>query len=469
MIGGQADIDVLMTGEGECGPMPLVWLCRRLFSTALVLGLCSLGGLLISFASAAEPVRPATKATAPIPDGNAIVSGNGADTSRLSTEQKGKAWKELDAWLDGQGRWDKREARPGEWIDKLPSIPPPIKRIEPPLDAVALHGDGALLEQHWPEFLKRHPMTAKQLEKSGMLALPNYDAMPGMDFPAFKQRLVADLAKAFENQPPELCRQKVLGILVWTAAYADLLAARGDEKARRDAGELMHLLSRWLVRFHNPALAKDMPLAPCLAFEIVWPGLTLCPVDDPQKKESLVYAVDRAFQIGWGLQVPAATKYEWGQVQLALCKWRLEARISRHDAELAARDLAYAYAAAGDHGRAIQYYHLATQINLNSSRNYAGIIKALLLKKYPKPQAEQQSLAYLKLLSRGELASKGGGKAILQRRAEECKAKGDFAQATAFLKTMDPHGWDPGTRKEISELEKKRQDKNPGNSDTSRH
>ena len=438
MIGDGAGIDALMNGGTGRGQMAVAGLRRCWFSMALAFGL---GVFLVFSASAAEP-------------------GTGSETSRLSMEQKEKARQDLKAWIDEQARWDKREARPGKLIDGIPSVPPPLKRIEPALDAKKLYGDAALLERYWPVFLKRHPMTANQLEKSGIWALPLYGKMPGENFPIFKLRLTGELTDAFEDKSPESRRQKVLGILVWTAAYADLLAANGDEQARRDAGELMQVLAKTLCRFHNPALAKDMPLAPCLAFEVIWSGLPLCPVDDPQKKESLVYAVDRAFQIGWGLRVPAVTTYEWEQVQLALCKWRLESRISRHDAELASRDLAYAYALAGDQGRAIQYYHMATQINPKSSRNYAGIIKALLLKKYPKPQAEQQYLAYLKLLSRGELASKGAGKAILQRRAEECKEKGDFEQAVNFLKTMDPHGWDLSTRNEISELEKKRQDKN---------
>jgi tetratricopeptide (TPR) repeat protein len=377
-----------------------------------------------------------------------------------AAEQREKARVELKAWVDGMARWDKREARPGKLIDGIPSVPPPLMRIEPALDAKKLHGDASLLERYWPMFLKRHPMTARQLEASGIRTLPKYGRMPGADFPAFRQCLASDLTDAFGNLSPEARRQEVLGLVVWTSTYADLLAACGDDKVRCHAGELMQMLSESLCRFHNPALAKDMPLAPCLAIEVIWPGLTLCPVNDPDEKESLVYAIDRACQVGWGMRVPAATQYEWEQVQLALCKWRLELRISPPDRELAARDLAYAYAKAGDHGRAIQFYHLAMQINPESPRNYVPIIGALLGKKYPKAQAEQQYLAYLKLVSRSDLASRGGTRSILRCRADECREKGDLEQAVCFLKAMDPYGWDHGTGKEIFELEKKLQDKN---------
>ena len=395
--------------------------------------------------------------------------GSGADTpAALPTadaaiaKQREKARSELKAWLDGQGRWDnKKEHRPGEWIDKLPSTPPPIKRIEPGLDKATLYNDASILERHWPEFLSRHPMTAKQLEKSGILALPKYDAMPGQDFPAFKKKLAQKFVCAFDDNLLDRRRQNVLGTLVWTVVYADLLAARGDEMVRGDASELMQMLARLLPRFYNPALAKDMPIAPCLAVEVVWPGLAICPADNaPQKKADQAYAIDRAFQIGYGLQVPAATKYNWKQVQLALCKWRLGLRISRCDGESAANDLAQAYVMAKDYGRAIQYYHLAMQVNPESVRNYVSIIKDLLMEKYPKPQAEQQYLVYLKLLSRGELASKGGSMAIQRRRAEECQEKGDFEQAIRFLNAMNSCERDPRIDKEISELQKKIQNKN---------
>ena len=408
-----------------------------------------LGGLWLALAMAMPGYGADAPVSSPLPPTDSVV------------EQREKARVELKAWIDGMARWDKREARPGKLIDGLPSVPPPLKRIEPVLDAKKLYGDATLLERYWPMFLKRHPMTARQLEKSGIWALPKYSDMPKKDFPAFKRRLTGELADAFGIESVDHRRQEVLGIVVWTAVYADLLAACGDEKSRRDAGELMQLLSESLCRFHNPALVKDMPLAPCLAFEIVWSGLTLCPVDDSRKKELLVYAIDRAFQIGLGIRKPSSSaQYKWEHMQLALCKWRLELRISPHDGELAARDLAYAYATTGDHGRAIQYYHMATQINPESPRNYVSIIGTLLMKKYPKDQADQQYLAYLKLLSRGGLISNGSTRAVMRRRADECKSKGDLEQAACFLKAMDPHGWDRGAGKEISELEKKLQDQN---------
>jgi hypothetical protein len=441
--------------------MAVAGLCARWFPTTLAFGLCGLGGLLIPFASAAELVRPAAKVAAQIPDGNATVSGNGADTSRLSMEQREKARQELDLWLNEQARWNKREPRPGEWIDKLPSIPPPIKRIEPPLDTVALYSDAALLERHWPVFLKRHPMTAKQLEIAGILALPKYGAMPGQDFLAFKKKLSKDFTNAFHNNLLDRRRQNVLGILVWTAVYADLLAVRGDESVRCDAGELMRILSHHFFRFCDPCLDKDIHLAPCLAFEVVWPGLVLCPIDDsPQEKTTLAYDINGAIQIGAGLKVPITGPYDWKQIQLAVAKWELKSQISKTNTEWAATALAAGYVVAKDYGRAIQYYHLATRANQESSRNYAGVIKDLLMKKYPKPQAEQQYLAYLKMLSRSELASMGGSKAIMRCRADECKTKEKWEQSIGFLKAIDPYGWDPNIRKEISELEKKHQDKN---------
>ena len=377
---------------------------------------------------------------------------------RHEMELREKARKELAAWLLDLGRWEKNVPRPGKKIDELPSAPPVLNRLDPLLDTPRLHGDAALPDQHWPEFLKRHPMTARQLRKSGIQALPHYGSMPEDNFPAFQQRLSSDLAMAFESKSPERRRQEALGIVVWMAVYADLLATRGDKNAGREAGELMQMLAETLCRFHNPALAKDMPLAPCLAFEIIWPGLPLCPADNLQKKEALVYAVDRAFQIGRGLPSPATAGQDWELAQLALCKWRLETRISRHDGELAARDLAYAYAAAGDHGRAIQYYHTATQINPESPRDYTPIIKTLMMKSLPRPEAEPHYLAYMKLLSRSGLASKGSTRTILRCRADECRKKELWEQAIGFLKAMDPHRWDPQTSKEISELEKKLQD-----------
>jgi tetratricopeptide (TPR) repeat protein len=408
-----------------------------------------LGGLWLALAMAMPGYGADAPVSSPLPPSDSVV------------EQREKAKIELKTWIDDLNRWDKREARPGKWIDNLPAVPPPLKRIEPVLDAKKLYGDASLLERYWPMFLKRHPMTASQLEISGIRTLPKYGKMPADDFTAFRRRLAADLADAFATQALEPRRQEVLRLVVWSAVYGDLLAACGDDKVRCHAGELMQMLSDSLCRFHNPAMAKDISLAPCLAFEVVWPGLTLCPVKDPARRESLVYDIDRACQIGWSMRVPVVTQYQWEQVQLALCKWRLESlRTSRHDGELAARDLAYAYAKAGDHGRAIQYYHMATQINPESPRDYVSIISTLLMKKYPKDQASQQYLAYLKLLSRSGQISNGSTKAVMRRRADECKSKGDLEQAVCFLKAMDPHGWDRGAGKEIAELEKKLQDKN---------
>jgi hypothetical protein len=376
-------------------------------------------------------------------------------------EQKEKARQDLKAWIDEQARWDKRESRPGEWIDKLPSVPPPLKRFAPALDKATLYGDASIVEQHWPEFLCRHPMTAKQLEKSGILALPKYDMMPGQDFSAFKKKLAQDFTDAFDNNLLDRRRRNVLEILTWTAVYADLLAACGDESVRRDAGELMRILSHHFFRFHDPCLAKDMHLAPCLALEVVWPGLALCPADDtPQEKTTLAYDIVSAIQIGAGLKAPITGQYDWKQILLSVNKWRMESQISQLNTEWAANVLACGYVKAKDYGRAIQYYHMATLANSESPRNYVSDIKDLLMEKYPKPQAEQQYLAYLKLLSRSGLASKGGAKSILRGRADECKARGDWEQALGFLNAMDSREWTSEINQEASELKKKLLDKN---------
>ena len=140
----------------------------------------------------------------------------GADASPGQVE---KARKELKTLLDEFIRWDKKEPRPGDWIDKLPSVPPPFKRTEPQLDTVKLYNDASLLDQHWTEFLKRYPLTAKQLEASGIKSMPRYGKMPKDDFPAFSKQLELDLANVFENATWDQSGRNALRVFVWTAVY----------------------------------------------------------------------------------------------------------------------------------------------------------------------------------------------------------------------------------------------------------
>jgi hypothetical protein len=390
----------------------------------------------------------------------------GADASS-SPEQVEKARKELKTLLDEFIRWDKKEPRPGDWIDKLPSVPPPFKRIEPQLDTVKLYNDASLLDQHWTEFLKRYPLTAKQLEASGIKSMPRYGKMPKDDFPAFSKQLELDLANVFENTTwyPK-SRTMALNFFVWTAVYSDLLASRGDEKASADAGELTRLLAKSLFQFQCSTLQKDMPIVPYLAFELIYPTLTLYRSKDAKKKDELVDSLVKAFQIGYNLRLPAPSQYDWEKLQLAFGRWRLNVRVSSRDVEFAAAGLGRAYTKSKDYGKAIQYYHLATIANSKSERDYAALIKALLEQKYPKGQGEQYYLTYLKLLSRSELASMGGNVVILRIRADECKKNGQWEQAITLLDAMDPHRSYPETNKEITDLEEKLKPKKPNTSNS---
>jgi hypothetical protein len=387
----------------------------------------------------------------------------GADASPGQVE---KARKELKTLLDEFIRWDKKEPRPGDWIDKLPSVPPPFKRTEPQLDTVKLYNDASLLDQHWTEFLKRYPLTAKQLEASGIKSMPRYGKMPKDDFPAFSKQLELDLANVFENATWDQSGRNALRVFVWTAVYADLLASRGDEKATADAGELTRLLALSLFRFQCQTLRKDMPLVPYLAFELIYPTLTLYRGKDAKEKDEIVDSVIKAFQIGYNLRLPAPAQYDWEKLQLTFSRWRLNIRISPRDAEFAAAELGQAYTKSKDYGKAIQHYHLAATANSKSERDYALLIKALLGQKYPKGQGEQHYLTYLKLLSRSELASMGGNVVILRYRVDECKQKGQWEQAITLLNAMDPHRSYPETNKEIADLEEKLKPKKPNTSNS---